>query len=152
MLTFIDADVLIAAARGTAEISDTAIAILEDPNRTFASSDFIRLEVLPKSTFTGRAEETAFYEEFFAGVSAWPRDANEVVAAALEEAKRSGLSALDALHVAAARVVGADEIVTGEKPGRPIHRTSLVRIVSLRSSPPAGPAGGSPGPLAPPPA
>ncbi|MBI2921575.1 MAG: type II toxin-antitoxin system VapC family toxin [Planctomycetes bacterium] len=151
MLTFVDADVLIAAARGTPDISDAAIAILEDPDRTFASSDFIRLEVLPKSTFTGRDEELAFYEEFFAGVTAWPPDANDVVRVALGEAKRSGLSALDALHVAAARVVGAEELVTGEKLGRPIHRTNLVRVVSLRSSPPAGPAGGSGGTQATPP-
>ncbi|NUN50186.1 MAG: PIN domain-containing protein [Candidatus Brocadiae bacterium] len=137
MLTYVDADVLIAAARGTPDISDAALAILEDPHRTFASSDFIRLEVLPKSTFTGRNEEIAFYEDYFAGVSAWPADANEVVKAAMKEAQRNGLSALDALHVAAAWVTGAEELVTGEKPGRPIHRTSLIRVISLRTASPS---------------
>jgi hypothetical protein len=43
--------VLIAAARGTTEVSARAMAIFDDPARSFASSEFIRLEVLPKSLF-----------------------------------------------------------------------------------------------------
>jgi uncharacterized protein (DUF433 family) len=40
--------------------------ILDDPDRTFATSDFVRLEVLPKSIFHRRELESAFYEVFFA--------------------------------------------------------------------------------------
>jgi len=38
-ITFVDAGVLIAGARGNAEVSARAIAILHDPNRSFASSN-----------------------------------------------------------------------------------------------------------------
>ena len=37
-LTFVDSGVLIAAGRGTQEVSDVAMSILNDPEREFASS------------------------------------------------------------------------------------------------------------------
>jgi hypothetical protein len=37
IITFVDAGVLIAAARGHANVSAKAMAILDDPNRSFAS-------------------------------------------------------------------------------------------------------------------
>jgi len=65
ILTFVDAGVLIAAARGTTDISGKAMELLDDDKRTFASSDFVRLEVLPKPMFHKRQEEAAFYGAFF---------------------------------------------------------------------------------------
>jgi hypothetical protein len=44
--TFIDTGVLIAAARGQNDVAVRAMAILDDPNREFASSIFVKLEVL----------------------------------------------------------------------------------------------------------
>jgi hypothetical protein len=64
-IPFVDAGVLIAAARGTSDVSAQAMAILDDPGRTFASSEFIRLEVLPKAVFNTKAKETEFYTAFF---------------------------------------------------------------------------------------
>jgi hypothetical protein len=72
MITFVDAGVLIAAARGTAEVSAPAMAIFDDPDRSFASSEFIRLEVLPKALFNRKSDETEFYESFFGAVTHWP--------------------------------------------------------------------------------
>jgi hypothetical protein len=46
--TFIDASVLIAAARGLGEVASAALSALDDPEREFVSSAFIRLEVLLK--------------------------------------------------------------------------------------------------------
>jgi hypothetical protein len=43
------------------------MAILDDPDRSFASSEFIRLEVLPKAIFNGKINEAEFYREFFHG-------------------------------------------------------------------------------------
>ena len=51
--TFIDAGVLIVAARGEDEIAERALEILKDPNREFASSMFLKLEVVPKATYRG---------------------------------------------------------------------------------------------------
>ena len=55
--TFIDASVLIAAARGKAAQAQEAMEILDDPDREFVSSDFTRLEVLPMPVYHGRADE-----------------------------------------------------------------------------------------------
>jgi hypothetical protein len=48
-LTFVDSGVLIAAARGADEVARRAMTVLDDPDRTFASSALVRLEVLPKA-------------------------------------------------------------------------------------------------------
>jgi hypothetical protein len=71
-LTFIDSDVLIAAATGRGDIAARALSILDDPERTFASSPFVQLEVLPKAEFGRRQEEVEFYRTFFAAVTSWP--------------------------------------------------------------------------------
>ena len=44
--TFVDSGVLITAARGSGESAHDALAILDDPDREFVSSFFIRLEVI----------------------------------------------------------------------------------------------------------
>jgi hypothetical protein len=41
-ITFIDAGVLIAAARGNVQASAQAMATLDEPDRSFASSEFVR--------------------------------------------------------------------------------------------------------------
>ena len=46
-------------------------------------------------------------------------------------AARCGLAAMDALHVAAAFLLKADEFVTTEKLGKPIYRTTLVKVCWL---------------------
>jgi len=51
MRTFIDAGVLIAAARGEDAPSINALEILDDQSREFVSSPFIVLEVLPKAIY-----------------------------------------------------------------------------------------------------
>jgi len=122
ILTFVDAGVLIAAARGTTDISGKAMELLDDDKRSFASSDFVRLEVLPKPMFHKRQEEAAFYGAFFEAVTDWAHWDESLLQQALTLASRYGLSALDALHAAAALSLGAHEIVTTEKLGRPLHR------------------------------
>lgn len=115
-VTFVDASVLIAAARGTDEVSRRAIEVLDDPNRIFASSVFVRLEVLPKAVFHARRAEADFYRAFLARVSRWAAPLEGIVANAYREAVRSGLSAMDALHIAAARAIRAFELITAERP------------------------------------
>lgn len=60
MLTFPDANVLIAAATGQGNHAPQALAIMRDPARTFASSPFVRLELVPKAVFHKRIAEAAF--------------------------------------------------------------------------------------------
>lgn len=52
--TYVDAGVLIAAARGKDDVAVKAIQILDDPDREFVSSPFLRLEVLPKAVYGKR--------------------------------------------------------------------------------------------------
>lgn len=66
--TFIDSGVLIAAARGEGAIAQRALEILADSNREFASSIFLKLEVLPKAVYNNRTSEVKFYEEYFDAV------------------------------------------------------------------------------------
>jgi predicted nucleic acid-binding protein len=134
-LTFVDAAVLIAAARGGSEQAARAMEILDDPEREFASSPFLRLEVLPQAVFNKREAEVAFYEAFFAAVSKWATDLPAITEAALQEASRCGVEAMDALHVAAAASVGAAELVTAEKPSRSIHRARAIRVVTIHPEP-----------------
>jgi len=132
-ITFVDAGVLIAAARGSSRASQIALSILNDPERVFASSTFVRLEVLPKALYHRQAEESAFYEEFFQDVRNWAPFGRSLVEDAMRVAIEAGLSALDALHVAAARAVGADELITSEKPGKPIHRVQGITVRTIHA-------------------
>jgi predicted nucleic acid-binding protein len=134
-LTFVDAAVLIAAARGGSEQAARAMEILDDPEREFAASHFLRLEVLPQAVFNKRDAEVAFYEAFFSAVSKWATDLPAITEAALQEASRRGVEAMDALHVAAAASVGAAELVTAEKPSRSIHRARAVKVVTIHPEP-----------------
>ena len=66
--TFLDASVLITAARGTGADANSALELLKDPNREFVASPFLKLEVLPKAIFNQRTLEVEFYEAYFDAV------------------------------------------------------------------------------------
>ena len=136
-LTYLDANVLIAVARGDSDAYEAAMAIIDDEDRKFAASAFLRLELLPKPKHFKRQDEVAIYEAFFAGVTAWANDLDALVTDAEAKGERYGLSAMDACHVAAAIQVAADELVTAEKPSKPIHDVAEVRIVPLVAEAPA---------------
>jgi hypothetical protein len=50
---------------------------------------------------------------------------------AISESERHGLAAMDALRAAAALLLGADEFVTTEKPGKPIYRVDGLHVVHI---------------------
>jgi predicted nucleic acid-binding protein len=136
--TFLDAGVLIAAARGSGPVSERAVDILKDGNRAFVCSPFIRLEILPKALFYGQVAEVSFYRAYFDLVRIWVDPARDLVEEADYVAGRYGLAALDALHVTSAMRAEADELVTSERPSSPIHRVTgaglSVRTIHLQSS------------------
>jgi len=129
--TYLDAGVLIAAVRGDPGPARAAYDLLENPEREFVASVFLRLEVLPKAIHQRRAAEVAFYRRYFERVVAWAEPIDELAGRAEQEAAQYGLSALDALHVAAALMLSADEFVTTEGLRRPIHRAMGVRVVPI---------------------
>jgi predicted nucleic acid-binding protein len=131
--SFPDSGVLIDAARAARpERAQAALYYLDDPQRTYLTSPLVRLETVRKARYTRRTEELDFYETFFRdpGVE-WCRDWDRMETVAEAEARRHGLGALDALHLAAAHLLGADELVTTEGLHKPVHRSRLVRVVYL---------------------
>jgi predicted nucleic acid-binding protein len=88
---------------------------------------------MPKPSYHGFRDQLDFYEEFFAnarrvGVS------KRLVDIALREACQYGLSACDALHIAAARLGKCVDFVTTEKPSRPLFRVTGLSVISLQAS------------------
>lgn len=129
--TYLDSGVLIAAWRGIDEVATKAIAILEAENRQLAVSPFVQLEVLAKAIYHKQAEEILFYETFFASGPIWANDLVSIVQLAQEKAGQYGLGALDALHVASALSVEAEELITTEKLTKPLHRVRELNIFTI---------------------
>ena len=134
VLTFLDASVLIAAHRGATRERELALALVKDRNRSFVASPFLYLETVPKAACFNRTSELSFYRTYFDDkVAISIEDLREMTNLARQEAESCGLGALDALHVAAAYLAEAEELVTLERPGSAIYRASRVRVVHLDS-------------------
>ena len=132
VLTFVDASMLIAGARGVSPTAQAADSILTDPNREFVSSDFVRLEVLPKPMYFNKSPELQYYRRYFSAVKVWKASTLPLIRHAFQIAASHGLSALDALHIAAAEIGKADELVTAERPTSSLLRVTALRVVSIR--------------------
>jgi predicted nucleic acid-binding protein len=130
-ITFVDSGLLIAVARGEDDIFEEALAVLDDPEREFVSSVYVKLEVLPMAVFFEREDEVEIYEAFFDNVSRWVPSSPELSDRALALGRAYGLGAVDALHVAAAEAEDA-ELVTHEKPTRPMLRVTSITVTSIR--------------------
>ena len=128
--TFLDAGILIAAVRGQEREAAHALAILEDPERNFLTSEFLRMEVLPKAIYYQRPAEVALYERYFAKAHSIPVS-EALIAQAYTEACTFGLSALDALHLTFAKAGGAEEFITTENPTQPLFRVTGIVITPL---------------------
>jgi len=133
-LSFIDAGVLIQATRFEEDAED-ALAIIYDPFRELASSFYLLLEVLPKAQYNQRNKESQFYQFFSELVTVWATDWEVIHKEAERQSRLYGLGAMDALHIAAALSVRADEFVTAERADRSIFRTPDIRVVSSRPKP-----------------
>jgi hypothetical protein len=138
-VTYIDSGVLIFAAQGTTPAAILALPFLADPAREYVTSDYVRLEVLPKCTYHNRADEIEFYSAFFKLNSRTIPTSQALLDYALQEACSIGLSGLDAVHLACAIFAGAEEFITSEKHTTPIHRTQKVKVVSIFPMAPAAP-------------
>ncbi len=103
-----------------------------DPRREFAASTYLRLEVLPKAIYHRQYHESEFYQAFFNSVYCWADDLNVIIDEAHRQAETFGLAAMDAIHVAAAISIRADELITTEKPSKPMHRVTGVKVTSIQ--------------------
>ncbi|WP_414575118.1 nucleic acid-binding protein [Anabaena sp. CCY 9402-a] len=90
--TYIDSGVLIAAFRGVQSIGIQANTILNDDNREFVSSQFVKLEVVPKAIYNQQQDEIDFYETFFSAVSYWATDLEQISQDAYQLSSLYGLA------------------------------------------------------------
>jgi len=128
--TFLDAGILIAAVRGRAEETRRAMAIIGDPDRSFITSKFLRLEVLPKALYYQKPAEAALYERYLTNAQFVPVS-ESLIDQAHTEAYTFGLAALDALHVTFAKAGGAEEFITTERPTTPLFRVTGLVIKTI---------------------
>lgn len=131
-VTFLDANVLIAATSTDSPHALAASQVILDPNREFVGNDFLILETLPKKAFHGFKMATAFLQDFFAnGCRLWIETDADLLRDAIDEATRNDLSAIDSIHIVAAAAAKADELITLEKRTKPIYRSRLVKVKHL---------------------
>jgi len=130
--TAIDANLLIAAWSGRSTLFEQALVILEDPERVLIVSDALWLEVMPKAIYHAKIEESVFYRAVFARAEFLPWS-TELVDSAKHLAQSYGLAAMDAIHIAVALAAGADEFISGERPGKPMFRVKEITTRSLWS-------------------
>lgn len=133
MRTFLDSGVLLRAWKGEELEAEAAGRVMDDVSRQLLTSEIIRLELLPKPIYFKQKDEVAFYEEIFS------RSKCDTVEESLYQdafalATRYGLGAADALNVASAIRLQADEFVTTERSGRPMFRVKEVKVVTLHAA------------------
>lgn len=130
-LTYIDSCVLIASAARNAPMAAKARPFLADENREYVTSDYVKLEVLPKAIYHKNKTEEDTYNSFFALCVRSVPTSDALMKQAMEEAAKTGMSGFDALHIVCAVFGGAEEFITTEKTSKPMHRTKLVKVISI---------------------
>jgi predicted nucleic acid-binding protein len=131
-LCYLDSSVLIDACRGEPGAAARARQVVDDPDRSFAASLFLKMEVLPKALWNHWEDDVEYYTEYFDAVSRWAPADDALAELALKELEScTGLGVMDALHVAAAAKSGAEEFITAERPSSPLHGVSCIRVVSI---------------------
>ena len=90
--------------------------------------------MLPKPSYFQNEDELAFYQTHFDAVERQEPIGSELAGEALQLACRHGLSAADALNLAAALRMGIEEFVTTEPPGKPIFRVLGLKVIPLHAA------------------
>src|SRR5260221_12217272 len=101
--TFLDAGVLITAYGTQRPYKSVALDLSDEPDRICLSSPFVQHEVCPKAMFNHRQQEYRFYLEYFQRTAMF-NDVRLILEHAGQESARSGIGAMDSLHIAAAHL------------------------------------------------
>jgi predicted nucleic acid-binding protein len=131
--TFVDSGVLLTAWRGEKSESSVALKLLDDGRRSFFTSQLVRLEVIPKGAYYKNSREVEFYERYFALVAGDESLNRELGEDANRLARRYGLAAVDAMHLASAIRQGAEEFITTEATEKPMFRAKELSVRALNS-------------------
>lgn len=132
--TFLDTGVLISAMCGEADLAARCFAVIDDPDREFVASDFLKLELLPKPTCNKQEESLAFYNEYLSSVSKMMDTTSATTAEAFDLACKHGLGAVDAIHFQTAIEADVTEFITTEKQTKPYFQINhpSVNAISMR--------------------
>ena len=93
-------------------------------------SDALRLEVFPKAQLHRQLAQQRLYEAALSRAEPVSWSA-ELMEQAKDLACRYGPAAMDAAHLAVVVVSRAEELVSGEKPAKPLYRATGLRVRSL---------------------
>ncbi|HWD39964.1 MAG TPA: PIN domain-containing protein [Fimbriimonas sp.] len=133
--TYVDSCVFMDAWKASEPTRTKALALFADPDRELVASNLVRLELLPKATFRQQATEVEFYRRLFAFVTHWVPLNDPLVEEAIGISSRLDVAGVDALHVAAAVLGHADQLVTSENPTKPMYSEIRVAVTYLQSIP-----------------
>jgi predicted nucleic acid-binding protein len=136
-VTYPDSSLIINVFIANTAIRQRALDILDDTNRVFMVSDYLRLELLPKMRYEKQTRQIQFVSDLFRSASVFIPSSATIIAHAEALGETYGLAAMDALHVACAIAGNADELITFEKPTKPFFRIppDILRITSLYETP-----------------
>jgi len=90
-----------------------------------------RLQNSPRRNNSKHNDEVEFYEAFFLSVSVWVEECDRIVKEGKIASSQFGLGALDALHIAAAKLAKADEFITAERATSPFSRVTDLKVVTI---------------------
>lgn len=127
-ITYLDTGVLISAFAGTDEVAAKAFELLDDENRKFVASEFLKIELIPKPTFNKQTEALEFYNTYFENTVGIQDITQELVQAAFELACEHGLGGIDAMHFQSAVMMNASEFYTKEKATKPFFRINSPNV------------------------
>jgi predicted nucleic acid-binding protein len=135
--TYPDANLIINAFVSDVAMRQQVLDIIDDPERVFIVSDYLRLELIPKMRYQKQTQQLEYTLEIFRSAVTFIPSSGIIVAHAEELGEKYGLNAMDALHVACAIAGNADELVTFEKPTKPFFRIppDILQITSLYKMP-----------------
>lgn len=129
--TYIDTGVLIASLHGPASVTLQAISYLNDSLRDYVTSDFVKLELFPQCRFHKNAAEERHYEDFFQRCKIYVPTSPELIELAIAHGSKTGISGLDAIHVACAIAAEAEELITAERVTKVIHRAVGIKVITI---------------------
>ena len=131
--TVIDSCVLRVAFDGVeGESNKKALEVLDDTNREFIAVDFVALETIPVPTFNKKYDQVLLFQSFFDDAPFRAEVSSDTTTLAIRLASEHGIGPIDALIVSSAIIGGADELITMEKPTKPMFKVKEVKITSLQ--------------------
>lgn len=131
VLTYLDANVLIAAHRGKQAESVLARMVIAAPNRAFIVSDYLFLETAAYAYRRKSKDEYNAILEFFNRAYKYVQPSHSVVRRAFNEIVEFNGQVIDMCHVAAAKAGGAQELITTEDDSKPMFGAKGIRVVNL---------------------